>query len=217
MDLTGITPEVIFLLIIGGAVLLVGGIGIILAAIALRLQKANRAASEGGEEAGAAATPPTGRSLGIAVLTFLATLTALGIVTGLLLGERITALGPVLFVVLILASLIAAALSFVLTRLDSRDPEAKAAAAAERTEAGHKKPNYVAVFFALAILTAIEIAVTLLPVFRAPILAALATGKIVLVAMYYMHLRSDSRVFTYTILVPIPFVVLIMAALLLAY
>lgn len=84
------------------------------------------------------------------------------------------------------------------------------------SNAVHKRPNYLGVFVGLGILTAIEIGITRIPGFdpRAP-LFALMTAKVVLVAMYYMHLRSDSRWFTVLILAPIPFVVLILAALML--
>ena len=47
-----------------------------------------------------------------------------------------------------------------------------------------------------------------------PLLAFLMTAKVLLVAMYYMHLKNDRPVFTYIVLVPVPFVVLIVTALL---
>ncbi|HOA24622.1 MAG TPA: cytochrome C oxidase subunit IV family protein [Aggregatilineales bacterium] len=78
----------------------------------------------------------------------------------------------------------------------------------------HKRPNYFLVFLALAALTLAEVGVTFLNIPQIPILAALASAKIVLVAMFYMHLKTDSKWFTYIFLVPIPFVVLIIASLL---
>lgn len=78
----------------------------------------------------------------------------------------------------------------------------------------HKRPNYFLVFLALAALTLAEVGVTFLNIPQIPILAALASAKIVLVAMFYMHLKTDSKWFTYIFLVPIPFVVLIVASLL---
>lgn len=83
----------------------------------------------------------------------------------------------------------------------------------ERHE-GRERPNYLLVFLALAVLTVAEVGVTMLPIPQIPILAALAAAKIVLVAMFYMHLRTDSRWFTYIFLVPIPFVVMIFVSLL---
>ena len=58
-----------------------------------------------------------------------------------------------------------------------------------------KHPNYVVVFIALAILTALEVAVTQLPLPRAPILIPLSVIKAALVALFYMHLRTDRRIF----------------------
>lgn len=78
----------------------------------------------------------------------------------------------------------------------------------EKVEQGMKKPegsqtsdapkhaNYLLVFFALAILTGIEIAITQLPLPKAPILIPLALIKASLVALFYMHLRHDSRLFS---------------------
>jgi cytochrome c oxidase subunit 4 len=65
------------------------------------------------------------------------------------------------------------------------------------TETEHRRhPNYVAVFVALAILTALEVTVTYLPLPRIPILVPLALIKASLVALFYMHLKYDRRVFS---------------------
>jgi cytochrome c oxidase subunit 4 len=58
------------------------------------------------------------------------------------------------------------------------------------------RPNYVGVFVVLAVLTLVEIGVTYLPLPRIPILVPLALLKAALVAMFYMHLRFDRRIFT---------------------
>jgi caa(3)-type oxidase subunit IV len=55
--------------------------------------------------------------------------------------------------------------------------------------------TYVGVFGALAVLTALEVGVTYLPVPRIPILVPLALIKAALVALFYMHLKYDRRVF----------------------
>ena len=47
-----------------------------------------------------------------------------------------------------------------------------------------------------------------------PLLAFLMTAKVLLVAMYYMHLKNDRPVFTYIVLIPVPFVAMIVTALL---
>jgi cytochrome c oxidase subunit IV len=62
--------------------------------------------------------------------------------------------------------------------------------------AGHKHPNYMAIFWYLAILTVVEIAVVFLPfgkIVNGTLLCGLAVGKAVLVAMYFMHLRFETR------------------------
>lgn len=60
----------------------------------------------------------------------------------------------------------------------------------------HKHPNYMAIFWYLAILTVVEIAVIYTPFTKFVIgvlLCALALGKATLVAMYFMHLRFEVR------------------------
>jgi len=60
----------------------------------------------------------------------------------------------------------------------------------------HKHPNYMAIFWYLTILTAIELAVVFMPLGKFTIgvlLCALALGKAGLVAMYFMHLRFETR------------------------
>jgi caa(3)-type oxidase subunit IV len=58
------------------------------------------------------------------------------------------------------------------------------------------RPNYVGVFGVLAVLTVIELLVTYLPVPRILVLIPLAILKASLVALYYMHLKIDRRVFS---------------------
>ncbi len=62
-----------------------------------------------------------------------------------------------------------------------------------------KHPNYLGVFIILGILTAIEVAaaVNIAESIRIPILLFLAACKAALVALYYMHLRFDSRLFAF--------------------
>jgi cytochrome c oxidase subunit 4 len=60
----------------------------------------------------------------------------------------------------------------------------------------HKHPNYMAIFWILAILTVVEIAVVFLPFGKAvngTMLCGLALGKAALVAMYFMHLKFETR------------------------
>jgi cytochrome c oxidase subunit IV len=64
------------------------------------------------------------------------------------------------------------------------------------TKADHKHPNYMTIFWWLAALTVIELAVIFLPLAKLTIgvlLVGLALGKAALVAMYFMHLRFETR------------------------
>jgi caa(3)-type oxidase subunit IV len=94
-------------------------------------------------------------------------------------------------------------------------------------QGAHRRPNYLIVFVILGVLTACEVAIpTFLPhripagaaeiPLVVPLLAFLMTAKVLLVAMYYMHLKNDRPVFTYIVLIPVPFVVLIVTALLMS-
>lgn len=75
---------------------------------------------------------------------------------------------------------------------------------------GHKRSNYIAVGVVLAVLTMIEVGVTyfreIIP--QVPTLLTFMAAKVVLVGLFYMHLRYDSRWFTAIILSPIPFIAL---------
>ena len=70
----------------------------------------------------------------------------------------------------------------------------------------HKHPNYMAIFWHLAILTVVEIAVIYLPLAKFTIgvmLCALALGKATMVAMYFMHLRFEARTLGMIAIVPL--------------
>jgi cytochrome c oxidase subunit 4 len=78
------------------------------------------------------------------------------------------------------------------------------------TEHGeHDHPGamtYVAVALVLTVLTSLEVAVFYIPalsVALVPILLTLTTGKFVLVVMFYMHLKMDSRIFTGVFVAPL--------------
>lgn len=63
----------------------------------------------------------------------------------------------------------------------------------------HPSPRrYVTIAVILAIVTALEVAVYYIPAIESvlvPILLAMAVVKFIMVAMYFMHLKFDSRVF----------------------
>ncbi|MGH2628068.1 MAG: cytochrome C oxidase subunit IV family protein, partial [Anaerolineales bacterium] len=59
------------------------------------------------------------------------------------------------------------------------------------SHAEHHGPSYMAIFWYLAVLTAVEIAVIYLPIAKLAIgvmLVALACAKAAMVALYFMHL-----------------------------
>jgi cytochrome c oxidase subunit 4 len=62
--------------------------------------------------------------------------------------------------------------------------------------------TYFVVYIALAVLTVVELLVVYLPGLRIPLLAGLALSKAWLVIQYYMHLRYDSRLFSWVFLIP---------------
>ena len=67
----------------------------------------------------------------------------------------------------------------------------------------HKHPKYLLVFLALAILTLVELATFYLPPNLRPVtLLTLSFIKALLVILYFMHLKTDSRWFAFIFLVP---------------
>ncbi len=68
----------------------------------------------------------------------------------------------------------------------------------------HKSPNYWAIFWWLAALTVLEIgAYYLPPPTKYVLLVAFALSKATLVAMYFMHLRFETRTLGYIALTPL--------------
>ena len=60
----------------------------------------------------------------------------------------------------------------------------------------HKHPNYMAIFWLLAVLTVVELIVVFLPfgkMINGTLLCGLAVGKAAVVAMYFMHLKFETR------------------------
>jgi cytochrome c oxidase subunit 4 len=72
--------------------------------------------------------------------------------------------------------------------------------------AEHSHPNYMAIFWWLAILTALELAVIFMGLPRLIVgilLCSLAVTKAGLVAMYFMHLRFETRTLGLVALTPL--------------
>jgi cytochrome c oxidase subunit IV len=91
----------------------------------------------------------------------------------------------------------------------------------EADEHGHPGTmTYVVVGIALAILTALEVAVIYIPALSAvalPILLVLTTAKFALVAMYYMHLKMDNPIFTWVFVAPMLLTVFLIVALVILF
>ena len=89
----------------------------------------------------------------------------------------------------------------------------------ETARPAHATRRYIFVFAALAAITLIEIGMT-----QAPLAASLATGlflafslaKATLVAMFFMHLREDSRIYTAIFLLPVVLVLAFSALMLMS-
>ncbi len=79
----------------------------------------------------------------------------------------------------------------------------------------HPQPNYLAVFIGLAILTALEVAVTFTPLPRVPILIPMMLLKAALVALYYMHLKYDRKLFAVLFIIGLGFGISLMISFLL--
>src|SRR3989454_11247861 len=83
----------------------------------------------------------------------------------------------------------------------------------------HAHPNvgtYLRVAAALVILTVLEVGVFYVPAFHpvlVPVLLALSAIKFTLVVMFYMHLKADSKFFTFLFGAPLLLAVGVMVAL----
>ena len=76
------------------------------------------------------------------------------------------------------------------------------------------RPNYWLVFFALAFLTLLEVLVaTMSNLPRVPFLLSMSFIKAMLVILYFMHLRSDSRWFGLIFFLPFLLVIPLIAVL----
>jgi len=77
--------------------------------------------------------------------------------------------------------------------------------------------KYVGIAIILTIITVIEVAIFYIPTmhpFLPPVLLSLSALKFALVAMFYMHLKFDSRLYSWVFVVPMCFATAIILALL---
>jgi cytochrome c oxidase subunit IV len=77
--------------------------------------------------------------------------------------------------------------------------------------------KYVGIAIILTIITVIEVAVFYIPSmhpFLPPVLLTLSALKFALVAMFYMHLKFDHRIYSWVFVVPMCFAAAIILALL---
>jgi cytochrome c oxidase subunit IV len=87
----------------------------------------------------------------------------------------------------------------------------------------HEHPGYLtylAVAGVLTVLTALEVAIFYIPALSGvivPLLLTLTTGKFVLVVMFYMHLKMDSRVFSGVFVAPMLLAVFVVVALIVLF
>ena len=88
----------------------------------------------------------------------------------------------------------------------------------------HKHPNYLGVFLALAAITAIitvtELYIDYFPVPKEFIRASFVVMSLIkatLVAMYYMHLKYDSLIYTALFLMPVLFAIFLVTILAVGY
>lgn len=88
----------------------------------------------------------------------------------------------------------------------------------------HKHPNYLVVFLALAMITAVitvtELYIDYIPIPKEIIRAGfvvMSLTKATLVAMYYMHLKSDSFIYSVMFLMPVMFALFLVGVLAVGY
>ena len=85
---------------------------------------------------------------------------------------------------------------------------------------GHGHPGareYLGIAMVLTVITAVEVAVFYIPAMRpmiVPTLLSLSALKFALVAMFYMHLKFDHRLFSWLFVVPMVIAIFVILALL---
>jgi cytochrome c oxidase subunit IV len=89
---------------------------------------------------------------------------------------------------------------------------------AEASEHGHPgAKQYLGIAVVLTVITAVEVAVFYIPSMHSmivPVLLTLSAVKFALVAMFYMHLKFDHRLFSWLFVVPMLIATFVILALL---
>ena len=78
----------------------------------------------------------------------------------------------------------------------------------------HKEPNYMAIFWWLLALTILEVLAAISPIVqgaKAALLVSMALAKVILVAMYFMHLRFETRTMAAIVVTPLILCVFLLA------
>jgi cytochrome c oxidase subunit IV len=105
-------------------------------------------------------------------------------------------------------------------------PEGPRRRRGEAEEVAHVEQAHASVKFywmigaILAVVTAMEVAIFYIPArgnVTAPILIAMSTGKFLLVVMFFMHLKFDSKVFTALFLAGLTLAILMVTGLVVLY
>lgn len=87
----------------------------------------------------------------------------------------------------------------------------------------HEHPGYatyLVVALVLTVITALEVAIFYIPALAGvivPLLLTLSAGKFVLVVMFYMHLKMDSRIFTGVFVAPMVLAMFLVVALIVLF
>jgi len=81
----------------------------------------------------------------------------------------------------------------------------------------HRHPNYVLVGIVLIVLTILEVSVIRLPVPQLPFMLGFAIAKALLILMYFMHLKFDSRLYAVLFAYPWPLALLLVGMLIWVY
>jgi cytochrome c oxidase subunit IV len=101
------------------------------------------------------------------------------------------------------------------------DPQPTHSHEADHGAHAHPGPKfYILIGVVLTVLTALEVAVFYIPALQAalvPILLVLTAGKFGLVVMFYMHLKFDSRIFSWVFIAPLVLAIAVVISLIILF